>query len=297
MSAPRTAAFRADSLGRHVIRAHRALAVVLLGVAGVLAAPLEAAEAPATVRLYAMDCGHMNFKDLAFFSDTLEFEGKSGSIAVPCFLIRHPKGNLLWDTGLSPDFAKRSDADGISGAIDVPVTTTLQQVGLTPADIKYVGFSHFHADHTGNANVFTSSTWIINKAELAWAVAEGPTGPVEPDTFSAYTKVKTQMITGDYDVFGDGSVRIILTPGHTPGHSALMLKLKKTGTVLLSGDLYHFRRDRENRYVMGVNTNRADTLASFDRFEKIAKNTHARVIIQHDPDDFKALPKFPAYLE
>jgi N-acyl homoserine lactone hydrolase len=114
---------------------------------------------------------------------------------------------------------------------------------------------------------------------------------------SAYTKVKTQLIDGDYDVFGDGSVRILRAPGHTPGHQVLAIKLDKAGTVVLAGDLYHTRANRQFRRVPTVNVERADTLASMDRIEHIVANTHARLIVQHDPGDFRSLPKFPAYLD
>ncbi len=105
------------------------------------------------------------------------------------------------------------------------------------------------------------------------------------------------MIDGDYDVFGDGSVRILKAPGHTPGHQVLMLKLKKSGTVLLSGDLNHVRENRRHRRVPPFNTDRADSLASIDRIEAILKNTKGRLVIQHDERDFKALPGFPKYLD
>ncbi len=259
-------------------------------------APLSAAEPVAEIRIYALDCGHLEFKNLSFFSDTGEYDGKSGAIAVPCFLIRHPKGNLMWDTGLSPDFPKGPNSAGVSGGPGVAVEQQLQQIGLKPTDIRYLAFSHLHSDHTGNANLFKTSTWILNKEELAWALAGGSGSPVDMATFSGYKTAKNQMIDGDYDVFGDGAVRILKTPGHTPGHQVLVLKLKSAGTVILAGDLYHFRSDRAQRLVPLFNTERADTLASFDRVERLARNTKARLIIQHDPDDFKALPKFPAYL-
>jgi N-acyl homoserine lactone hydrolase len=279
-----------------------AIAIAIAAIAAIaLGPPAVAAEAPAEIRLYAMDCGHLDFKDLSFFSDTGDYDGKSGSLADPCFLIRHPKGILLWDTGLSPEFAKQGNpAAGISGGLDVPVTTQLQQAGLTPANITYVAFSHFHSDHTGNANLFASATWIINRDELAWATAAPgpqPPGIVDLATFSAYKSAKSKMIDGDYDVFGDGTVRILKAPGHTPGHQVLLLHLRKSGAVILGGDLYHFRHDREARLIMTLNTQRADTIASFDRIEKLAHNVHARLIVQHDPEDFKSLPKFPAYLD
>ena len=254
--------------------------------------------APAEIRLYTINCGHLEFKDLSFFSDTGDYDGgKSGVIAVPCFVIRHPKGILVWDTGLSPQFPKGVNAAGVSGGIDVPVTTLLAQIGLQPADVTYLAFSHLHSDHTGNANLFKSATWIMNKTELAWALAGGSGSPVDVSTFSAYKTAKTHMIDADYDVFGDGTVRILKAPGHTPGHQVLLLKLPRAGAVILAGDLYHFRADRASRLVPLFNTDRADTLASFDRVERLAHNTHARVVIEHDPEDFKAMPKFPAYLD
>ncbi len=259
--------------------------------------PASAADAPAQIRVYALDCGHLEFKDMGFFSDTGEYDGKSAAIAVPCFLIRHPQGTLIWDTGLSPEFSKRGNAGGISGGIDVPVEKQLQQIGLTPGDVNYVAFSHLHADHTGNANLFKSATWILNKTELAWATAGAAGSPVDLATFSGYKTAQTRMIDADFDVFGDGTVRILKTPGHTPGHQVLLLKLRKAGTVILAGDLYHLRADRASRLIPLFNTDRADTLASFDRVERIVRNTHARLVIQHDPEDFKALPKFPAFLD
>jgi glyoxylase-like metal-dependent hydrolase (beta-lactamase superfamily II) len=260
---------------------------------------IAAPQAPPPVRLYTLDCGTLEFKDLRLFSDTGEYDGQTATIAVPCFLIRHPKGTLVWDTGLDPKFVQRSDngARGIRATLDVSVEKQLQQLNLKPTDITYLAFSHMHLDHTGNANLFTASTWILNRTEMQWAAQPTGGGPVAQETFSGYQHAKTQLIDGDYDVFGDGTVRILKAPGHTPGHQVLLLSLPKSGKVLLSGDLYHFRRDREQKLVPLFNTDRAETLASFDRIERLVANTKARLVIQHDPQDFKALPKFPAYLE
>ncbi len=253
------------------------------------------------VRLYALDCGHAAFKDMAMFSDTGEYDGKPGEVADPCFVIRHPKGVLLWDTGLGDKFAATKEGVDVMPGIHVNVPATLieqlHSLDLAPKDVSYVAFSHFHFDHTGNANEFPDSVWIINKAELRTALSTEPPSGVVPESFSAYKTAKTQMIDGDYDVFGDGTVLILKAPGHTPGHQVLELKLQKTGTVILSGDLYHSRANREFRRVPVMNANRADTLASIERIEKIAKNTKARVVVQHDIQDFQALPKFPAYLD
>ncbi|MDR3417453.1 MAG: N-acyl homoserine lactonase family protein [Nevskia sp.] len=270
----------------------------LLALASVLG-PALAADEVKQVRLYALDCGRVQLKDMAMFSDTGEYDGKPGTLVDPCYLIRHPKGNLLWDTGLGDKLADNKggvENSGVHTWVDVRLPDQLKQIGLTPADIGFLAFSHFHFDHTGNANEFPGATWIINKAELDWALSKP--GPfVDVDTLSAYKTAKTQMIDTDYDVFGDGSVRILRTPGHTPGHQSLQLRLSKAGTVILSGDLYHLRENFRYRRVPPFNVERADTLASIDRVNTILKNTKGRLVVQHDPIDFKALPKFPKYLD
>jgi glyoxylase-like metal-dependent hydrolase (beta-lactamase superfamily II) len=253
------------------------------------------------LRLYALDCGHATFKDMGVFSDAGEYDGRSGELAVPCFLIRHPKGDLLWDLGLGDRFAAMKDgSDAAPGVhISVPVTlmAQLQSLQLEPKDIAFIAFSHLHWDHTGNANEFPDATWIVNKAELAAATTLPPPNGVLPDTFSAYKSAKIESIDYDYDVFGDGSVMILRATGHTPGHQVLKLKLHHSGTIILSGDLYHVRSNYYFRRVPGFNVNRADTLASMNRIEAILKNSGGHLVVQHDPHDFQALPKPPAFMD
>jgi N-acyl homoserine lactone hydrolase len=273
----------------------RLSALIALSVAALVS---HGAEAP--IRLYVLDCGRIEFKDMAMFSDTGEYDGKSGKLVDTCYLIRHPKGILLWDTGLGDKIADQKggvDNNGIHLYVDVTLQQQLKSLSLAPQDINYLAFSHFHFDHTGNANLFTSATWILNSAELAGALAPKPTIAEDPSTLSAREHTKTQMIDGDYDVFGDGSVKILKAPGHTPGHQVLEVKLAKSGTVILGGDLYHTQENRKSRHVPPINTSRAETLASMDRIERIVQNTHARFIIQHNPEDVAALPKLPGYLD
>ena len=286
-------------MSRPTVRDLLLVLVVVSGALGAFASRVvaAAADAPAALRLYALDCGSIEFHDLSPFSDTGEYDGKSGSIAVPCFLIRHPKGTLLWDTGLDPAAPPSPDNAPVRMRAGVPLTQQLARIGVRPADVTLVAFSHLHGDHTGGANAFGGATWILNRTELAWALGKPAPFAVQPATFSAYKTAHTRIIDSDLDVFGDGTVRILQTPGHTPGHQVLMLRLRTAGVVLLSGDLYHLRSDRAQRLLTIFNTNRAETLASFDRFERIARRTHARVIIQHDPQDFAALPRYPAFLE
>ncbi len=278
--------------------------VVLIGFSLLLGlAPAFAADNVGKVRLYAIDCGRLDIKDVgSLFSDTGEFAGEPGTMVDPCFLIRHPKGTLIWDTGLGDKVAEtKNGIDYPAIGVHISVTHTLVErlkaLGLAPSDINYVAFSHFHFDHTGNAGLFARSIWIVNRAELTNARQDPVPLGIDPGIAAATENANLRTIDGDYDVFGDGSVRILKTPGHTPGHQSLEIKLQKNGTVLLSGDLYHLRDSRRLHLVPPVNYERADTLASMDRFEHIAKNTNARVVVQHDPQDFRSLPKFPAYLD
>src|ERR1700722_5264875 len=257
--------------------------------------------AAAELRLYVLDCGHATFQDMGGFSDTGEYDGVAGEIAAPCFLIRHPKGDLLWDAGLGDHYnypKEGSDAaPGVHVTVPLTLLAQLQSLELTPKKINFIAFSHLHWDHTGNANAFPDSVWIMKKAELAAALTLPPRGGILPETWSAYKSAKNETIEGDYDVFGDGTVMILRAPGHTPGHQVLKLKLQKSGTVILSGDLYHLRANRLFKRVPVYNVSRADTLASMGRVETIIKNTHGRLIVQHDPNVFQALPKPPAYLD
>lgn len=258
------------------------------------------AGAPPDIRLYTLDCGHLAFRDMGMFDDSGALDGKHGEMSAPCFLIVHPKGILLWDTGLGDAVAEHPDgvelAPGIRATVPVTLASQLARLGLKPTDIDYLAFSHWHEDHTGNANLFGKAIWILQRKELAAATGHAPPPFESLAPVSAWRYARKRIIDGDADVFGDGTVRLLLMPGHTPGHQVLELKLRHAGTVLLSGDLYHSRENRELRRVPRINTDRAATLASMDRFEAIAARDRARVVIQHDPRDIALLPKFPDYL-
>lgn len=251
------------------------------------------------VRLYALDCGRIDESSFGGYSDTGEYDGRPRTMSAPCFVIRHRRGVLLWDAGLGDRYADAKggvDEAGTHLSVSVRLVDQLQAIGLTPAGVDFVAFSHLHADHTGNANLFGRSTFLMNAKEIAWASATPTPAGVDPATFSVYESANKQVIERDHDVFGDGRVLILRAPGHTPGHQVLLLRLKKAGVVILSGDLYHARESRQFRRVPAFNDSRADTLAYMDRIETIVGNLHARFVIQHDPADFAALPKFPAYL-
>ncbi len=277
------------------IRCLAALVTALLGSAATAQPTVD------NVRLYALDCGHFETTDLGRLSDTFEHAGEKATRVSPCWLIRHPKGNLLWDLGLGDRYATLPDGFVMGSMLRlfVPVTLSsqLQALGLQPSDIGYVAVSHLHIDHMGNAPLVASATWLMNRRELEAAQRNPPPTFLDQAQIDVVRKAKTVLYSDDYDVFGDGSVRLLKAPGHTAGSQVLMLKLQNAGPVILSGDLFHSREAAQKSFIPGSNDSRADPLASMDRIRKIIQSTRARLVIHHDPEDFAAMPKFPAYLD
>lgn len=263
--------------------------------------PTLAAEPPAAVRVYTLDCGRVEFADLGMFADTGEYDGQPGALGESCFLVRHPKGDLLWDTGLGDHFAASPGGaevrPGVRAIVDTPLLAQLERIGVTPAGIEFLAFSHFHWDHTGNANAYTDATWLLSRRELE-ALEGTPLPPgVSPDTLSGRRRAKVELLDRDHDVFGDGTVKILRAHGHTAGHQVLQLELAQAGTVILSGDLFHTRENFEQSRMPDFNHSRGETLASMDRIRRILRNTQGRLVIQHEPRDIAAMPRIPAYLD
>jgi N-acyl homoserine lactone hydrolase len=253
-----------------------------------LAAP-AAAQDP-ELKLWRLDCGSIQVSDFDVFSDTYLYEGKPKTLTASCYLVRHGDQYLLWDTGVAG--AEKEWVFTIS--LKERVVDQLKRVSVAPADIDYVGISHYHDDHTGQAADFPGATLLIGSAD--WDVVK--TRPEMASRFTPWISggSKVEPVARDKDVFGDKSVVILDMPGHTPGHKVLLLRLK-SGPVLLSGDLYHATEQVANRGVPSFNTNRADTLASFDRFQAIAKSLNAKIVIQHELADIAKLPEFPKAAE
>lgn len=260
----------------------------------------NATAAPPAIKLYTLDCGLTEFKDADVFSDTGEYEHLPLALPTPCYLIQHGTQWLLWDTGLSDKIAAAPNGavEKFGGRFSVKRTLAAQltQLGLKPDDIHFVGISHLHFDHSGNLGLFPKSTFLLAASELAAARGKPTPFGVDVALIAPLSKAKIEAFQDDHDVFGDGSVTILKTPGHTQGHRSLLVKLPASGPLLITGDLYHTRQNFEKGLVPRIN-DRANTLASMDRFMRIKANTRARVIIQHAPEDFKAMPVFPQYLE
>jgi glyoxylase-like metal-dependent hydrolase (beta-lactamase superfamily II) len=284
------------------MRAKWALLGCALAALSACAQDEQAEPAAPAVRLYAMDCGAISVGDADAFSDDGAYAGVAADLVDPCYLIRHPSGDLLWDLGLPESLA--DDADGHSeGGFNLSMreklTAQLAELELTPADIEFISFSHSHFDHLGNATLFPQATWIVDAEERAHMFSDTARADPNFPMYAALENLQPTLIEGDadYDVFGDGSVVIVQAPGHTPGHTILKVTLPTAGVVLLTGDMWHLPESRANRRVPRFNTDRAQTLASTDKIEAIAAETNARVIRQHVAEDFAALPAFPQALE
>jgi glyoxylase-like metal-dependent hydrolase (beta-lactamase superfamily II) len=267
-----------------------AACAVLLCVFGVM--PTSAAAAGVD-KLYILSCGEGAAPDQSRWSPGVNV-GVPMDLSDNCYLIHHAQGWFLWDTGITDAVAAMPD--GLKGEGGAPswkrsktLAGQLEQLGVKPSDIKGIGISHTHPDHIGNVELFPQTMLYVQKAEYDWPGANGAPrfNPSHPVT----------KLEGDYDVFGDGSVTIISTPGHTPGHQSLLVRLPKTGAVLLSGDVAHFKDNFDNRRVPGFNTSKEQSLASMNHVADILAKEHAQLWINHDKVQSDTQKKSPEFYE
>jgi glyoxylase-like metal-dependent hydrolase (beta-lactamase superfamily II) len=254
-----------------------------------------------TVKLYALNCGTTQVSDMKDFSVKGKMNGEKETLIVPCYLIRHPKGDLLWDTGHDVVLATMPDGFTIEAyhlELKTTLTEQLKQLSLSPLDIEYLSLSHSHTDHSGNANLFSSSTFIINELEHKIMFSdENKLKNQDIQSYAALEKSKTILFKNVHDVFDDKTVMIKSMPGHTPGSSVLLVRLMNSGNLLLTGDLYTHERARTLDTISIYNSDQLATIESREKFEKLAIKEKARVVIQHSMVDFTSLPAFPDFLD
>jgi glyoxylase-like metal-dependent hydrolase (beta-lactamase superfamily II) len=217
------------------------------------------------------------------------------------YLIVHPAGTLQFDAGAIADeaFADQDGTviDGIMSA-DKPLLPQLAAAGFTPDDIDFFAMSHYHSDHTGNANAFANSTWIVQRAERGFMFADEPEGIVNTASYEALRNAETIVLdNADHDVFGDGSVLLMTAPGHTPGHQVLAVRLENSGWIVLGGDLYHYPEERTTGRVPSFEFDAEQSRASRAHIEAFLKDTGATLWIEHDIATHRDLPAPPAYVD
>ena len=276
------------------------IVTVVVALTPAVMAQQRRTQPPDSVRLYVFDCGQLNIADISVYQLKRE-EIATNLMSVPCFLIAHPRGNLMWDVGAVPDTAFKAGGGPPSlraGTSTKTLQSQMAEIGYAPGDITHLAFSHFHWDHVGNANLFAGATWLVRQSERDVMFSDPPSPRTEPANFSALKTSRTVTISAnDHDVFGDGTVVIKATPGHSPGHQVLFVKLARTGPVVLSGDLYHYPEERSLKRVPTTEFNVQQTVASRAALESFLQQSKAQLWIEHDFTANAKLRKSPAFYD
>jgi N-acyl homoserine lactone hydrolase len=243
-----------------------------------------------TPRLYIFDCGTLAGRNLRTYGLPAELRDMS----VACALVVDGERSLLWETGLGDRFAGGSQTPRDPGwRVGRTLRSQLTDIGVDPASITYLAISHMHADHTGNANEYAASTWLVQEPERAFAFRPGQ----DTTSYRALAASRTDTLHGDHDVFGDEVATLLSTPGHTPGHQSLLVRLPHTGAVVLTGDLYHYPEEREAKTFPNFEFDRGKTAASREKIEALVKRLNAQIWIEHDIRGYARLRKSPEFYD
>jgi glyoxylase-like metal-dependent hydrolase (beta-lactamase superfamily II) len=285
----------------HLPRAFRAVMLALACTLAGCANP-QATAGGAGPRLYILDCGTIAPMDPKLFGVTAEEVNRPVAFVTPCYLVVHPKGTLIWDVGQVPDQDIPDDGTEVVQQRILKATRRLAPqlaaLGFQPKDVTYIAMSHYHADHTANANLFAGSTWIVQQAEYDIMFSDAQVGIRTPESYKDLKDAKRITLNNaDYDVFADGTVIIKTAPGHTPGHQMLFLRLAHFGPLLLAGDLYHVPEEQTLDRVPTFEFDGAMTRATRKKVDQFIRETSATMWIQHDPPTNAALKKAPQYYD
>jgi glyoxylase-like metal-dependent hydrolase (beta-lactamase superfamily II) len=280
------------------------LAVTLVALALIVSACAspDAKTAVSTPRLYILDCGTIAPMDPALFGVTASEVNRPVGFVTPCYLVVHPKGTLIWDVGQVPDADIPDDGTEVVQQNILKATRRLAPqlvaLGYEPRDITFIAMSHYHVDHTANANLFAGSTWIVQQAEYDIMFSDAQVGIRSPETYRDLKHARRITLdNADHDVFGDGTVIIKTAPGHTPGHQMLFLGLARFGPLLLAGDLYHVPEEKTLDRVPTFEFDGAMTRATRRQVDAFLEQTGATMWIQHDPPTNAPLKKAPQYYD
>jgi N-acyl homoserine lactone hydrolase len=280
----------------------RAAGLLLAAALATSCAAPKSDNASAVQRMYAFNCGQVVIKDLSRWSPGYNI-GRPFEFSDNCYLIQHGKDMLLWDSGLVDSLTANADGQVMAnGAFTLKRSRTLAsqmaEIGVTPSQVTQLAFSHYHADHAGNGNMFAGATLYVQQAD--YDAAFGADAAKNGFTTAYYDKLgagPVKKLNGDFDVYGDGSVTIISTPGHTAGHQSLMVRLPKRGVVILSGDIAHFEENWLNRRQPAFNYNQDQGKQSMDKVAALMAANHAELWINHDKAQSDKIPHAPAYIE
>jgi N-acyl homoserine lactone hydrolase len=238
------------------------------------------------------------------------------TVPVGFYVIRHPKGNVIFDTGNNDNIIKDPSYWGANfealkpvNTPDVAIDTQLQKIGLKPDDIKYVVVSHLHLDHGGNVGKFPNSTIVVQKDEIRNAFwPEAGTGgpyiigdvmPLRAPGSNYANKGSMLQLEGDRDLFGDGTIVVKRWVAHTPGSQMMTVRLKNTGLVILTGDNVYFRENVEKSLPPNIVLayNPSGFLTAYEWIRQTMATEKADFFTAHDPDAFKAMKKAPEFYD
>ncbi len=277
--------------------------LLVLAAVGVMLTPIQAQRGRAPVqtpRIYVFDAGSIRGLDPKLFNFTRD-EIKEVDFVNAAYLIVHPKGTLMFEAGAVQDSHFKADGSPVTEGIMTATRALKPQLaaaGYAPADITYFAMSHYHSDHTANANDFAGATWIVQKAERDFMFSEKPQGIIQPAHYTALKGAKTRILDNeDFDVFGDGTVVVKTTPGHTPGHQVLFVKLARTGPIVLSGDLYHYPEEIATGKTPDFEFDPPMSARSRAALQAFVKQTGAKLWIEHDKPTHAKLPRPPQFLD
>jgi N-acyl homoserine lactone hydrolase len=257
-------------------------------------------------KLYRLDCGRSLANDESVWTPG-ENVGRSIEFSSTCWLIKRGSEWVLWDTGVPQ--ATLNDPKGWSTLpklivyhLDKTITGQLAEIGLKTGDITYVALSHTHGDHIGNVGLFPNSTILMQRVEYTWISSPDGTNDNVNQLKALARKLlgtpkQLQLLDGDTDVFGDGSVTLISTPGHTPGHQSLLVHLKNSGFIILSGDVAHSEENLEKDVVPSINADKAASIASMDRVRRMMATYQTKLFINHDKAQSDMLKLLPAFYD
>ena len=242
------------------------------------------------LRLYVLDCGYMDMQGFAQFEELYGVPETAVAIpgqANPCFLITNNGQSLLWESGL-PDSTPREptpSALGVKFEMPNKLKAQMEALSFSPADLDYFAISHLHFDHIGNGAYFKHVKTLLQRAE--WTAANRPgeksIGYDDNATNEFKEYEKLILLDGDHDVFGDGLVMLISTPGHTEGHQVLVIKLREYGPVILSGDAIHFAEELEHHIFPTFNASAEQSEATVKTLLELETALGGELWIQHDP--------------
>jgi N-acyl homoserine lactone hydrolase len=278
------------------------LACAVVAVLGSSMAGTENRPAPpATPRIYIFDNGTIRGLDPKLFNFARE-ELEEVDFVNVSYLIVHPRGALMFDSGAIPDSHFKNDGAPVTAELlsaARPLLPQLAAAGFKPSDVDYFALSHCHLDHTANANEFAGATWIVQRAERDFMFGPQPEGAfVKRESYSRLTEAKTKVLNNeDFDVFGDGTVVVMSAPGHTPGHQVVAVTLAQRGKVVLAGDLYHYPEERTTGRVPTFEFDVDQSKAARARIEKFVADNSAELWIEHDIATHAALPRAPGFVD